>query len=362
MPLIPHAKRHSFKRTNRTIADTPPPAITLTTPPDQATDVVVNPYFSWVASPATEQYIIQVATTPAFTNIVYEAAVRGQTHRYDSSLTRLETDTIYYWRVLSKNSCGQTTSPTNQFHTATTLSVLLVDDDWGGFMSLFSLGQNVDAAYVSAMNHQGTYYDYWDVEAFTGTEPDETALSQYDAIIWFSGDAYNFLGFGQPLAGPNEQSEAALASYLTSGRCLLLSSQEYFYDSGLTPFMETTLGVESIKDDAGATFLTGVSPVFDAIGSFPINGTPVFGIADPDIVRPRATANIGIIKEDQESVAIYRDDNYQTLFLGFDLFDIDPTQRMLIIDTFLQWCRPQKEFTPPSTNLPALYLPLVTNQ
>ncbi len=346
------------------VADTPPPPITLTTPPDQATDVVVNPYFSWTANPVTEQYIVQVATNSAFTDIVYEAAVLGQTHRFDSSLTRLETDTTYYWRVLSKNSCGQTISLTNQFRTADTLSVLLVDDDWGGFMSLPSLGQNVETAYVTAMNHQGTYYEYWNVDPLTGTEPDEAVLSQYDAIIWFSGDAYNFLGIGQPLAGPNEQSEIALASYLENDKCLLLSSQEYFYDRGLTSFMETYLGVESIEDDAGAMTLTGVPLIFDSIGSFSINGTPVFGLADPDIIHPNAVESTAFVREDQEPMAIYRDDTYQTLFLGFDLFDIEHTPRMLIIDTFLEWCRTTEEFTPPSTEPSMLYLhlPMVIKQ
>lgn len=344
------------------IADTPPPPITLTTPPDQAVDVVVNPYFSWTANPGIEQYTVQVATNSTFTNIVYEAAVYGLSHRFDSSLTRLETNTTYYWRVLSENSCGQTTSPTNQFSTADTLSVLLVDDDWGSFMSLLTLGENVETAYLTALNHQGAYYEYWDVEAFIGTEPDEAVLSQYDAIIWFSGDAYNFFGFGQPLAGPNAESETALTSYLENGNCLLLSSQEYFYDRRLTPFMQTFLGVESVEDDAGATLLTGMAPIFDSIGSFPIDGAPVFGFADPDIIHPNATASTAFVREDQEPMAIYRDDTKQTLYLGFDLFDIEHTPRLLIIDAFLDWCPSINEFTPPLTNLPDLYLPIVVKQ
>lgn len=340
------------------VAGTPPPPITLTTPPDQAVDVVVNPFFSWMANPGTEQYTLQVATNATFTNIVYEATVYGYTHRFDSSLTRLEKDTLYYWRVTSQNSCGQSISPVNQFRTSKTLTVLLVDDDWGSILSFFTLGRNVETAYLTALNHQGAYYEYWNVESFNGLEPDEAVLSQYDAIIWFSGDAYRFFGFGQPLAGPNQQSELALAAYLDNGNCLLLSSQDYFYDRGITSFMQTYLGVESAENDAGAMILTG-RPPFEMIGSFPINGTPILGLADPDIIYPNATATTAFVREDQAPMATYRDDIYQTLFLGFDLFDIEPTPRMLVIDRFLDLCRSVKEFAPPPPGLSDLYLPLV---
>ncbi|MCA9923294.1 MAG: S8 family serine peptidase [Anaerolineales bacterium] len=337
------------------VSDALPSPVTLSEPPDQATDVVVNPLFTW-SSPTTEFVTLQVATDAAFTDIVYDTVVQGQSHRYDSLLNNLDRDTHHYWRVLSENSCGQTVSLTQEFHTDDTFSILLVDDDWGMIMSLIGWGQQVETAFVTAMNHQGSYFGYWDVESMGGEEPGLETLSNYDAVIWFSGDTY--FPFGS--AGPNEQSETALTSFLEQDRCLLISSQEYARDSGVSAFMQTYLGVSSAEDDAGATLLTGQPIIFDALGTFPIGGTPELFIADPDIVRPNASAEVAFVREDQAPVAVYRDAGYQTVFLGFDLSDVGQMERMLILDTFLDWCRATEEYRlPQAPNLPDLFLPIV---
>lgn len=342
------------------LADSSPAPITLTSPPDRAFDAVVNPLFEWEATVTGEQaYTVQVATDPSFNAVAYEATTHQKSHQFDSSLTTLQTDTLYYWRVLANNACGETISPAYQFQTADTRPILLVDDDFSGTMSTVGLGKDVAIAYGTALNHQGTYYDFWNTEAML-EEPDFDTLKQYDAVIWFSGDAYNFLGIGNPLAGPSEAGETALASYLDNGRCLLLSSQEYFYDRGeVTPFMSNYLGIDRIEDDAGATSLTGLPPLFDFLGTFAIDGAPRFGLADPDIVYPNETAVAAFAREDGKPIGIYREADYQTLYLGFDLYDVDHMPRMLTIDRFLSWCQTTHEFIPPGGESPTIYLPFI---
>ncbi len=80
-----------------------PPQPALTAPADGATDVDALPIFSWTASPQAETYLIEVATDPAFVDIVLSETANGSNFQPSSPL---DTSTTYFWRVSAANVCG----------------------------------------------------------------------------------------------------------------------------------------------------------------------------------------------------------------------------------------------------------------
>ncbi len=74
----------------------------LLTPMDVSTGQIVNPMFTWNAIPGATNYIIEIATDPAFNNIV----VTGMTATNSYLGIPLSQSTQYFWRVRAENSCG----------------------------------------------------------------------------------------------------------------------------------------------------------------------------------------------------------------------------------------------------------------
>ncbi len=88
------------------VTPNPPPAPILTSPPNNAL-VYGTPVLKWLpvtfpAGTTLDCYLVQVATNPAFTNIVTEACVPGTEYTPPS----LNPATIYYWRVQAHNNLG----------------------------------------------------------------------------------------------------------------------------------------------------------------------------------------------------------------------------------------------------------------
>ncbi len=80
-----------------------PSAPTLTVPADNAVNVAVPTNFGWSAATQSESYTLEVATDSAFTNIVAtQTGISGTT----ASVSGLNTNTEYFWRVRSTNTCG----------------------------------------------------------------------------------------------------------------------------------------------------------------------------------------------------------------------------------------------------------------
>ncbi len=119
-------------------------------------------------------------------------------------------------------------------------TVLLVDDD--------DNTPDVRNFYINALNALGIGFDVFNVGGGSQNGPDAATMAGYDVVIWFSGDNY---GNGSDDAGPNAADEVELATYLDNGGALFLSSQDYHYDRGLTPFMSGYLGVAAVSDDSG---------------------------------------------------------------------------------------------------------------
>jgi subtilisin family serine protease len=233
--------------------DQVPGAADPLTPVNGATGVAVVPTLGWAAAVQAFAYVIQVATDPAMTNLVYSDLV------YDGLTTVLSTplepETQYFWRVQGGNACGDGVwSPISSFTTRSIPPILLVDDD--------DNSPDVRATYTAALDALGTQYDVWDT-GNSDVEPSAAELAAYDTVIWFTGDEFG------GAAGPGGAAEAALASWLDGApTCLLVSGQDYYYDRGLTPFMQSHLGLGSATSDTGQTTVTGAGPVFGGHGPF----------------------------------------------------------------------------------------------
>ena len=301
------------------IDDIVPAQPTNQTPPDLATGVNTVPTFTWTASPQTTGYRLEVATDAGFTSVVYSADVNEPTHTPEVTLESL---TDYFWRVRTSNSCGiGAFSATSSFQTLDVPPILLVDDD--------DNGPDVRADYTATLDALGWTYDIWDT-ANSDTEPSALQLAPYDVVIWFTGDEFG------GVAGPGAAGESALTNWLFNRGCLLISSQDYFFDRGLTTFMQNHLGLASATSDVTQTTITGAGTVFGFLGRY----TTSFPYTNfTDTLIPDATAQTSF-DGSVSSTAIDRDNGlYQTSFWSFGL-EVLPTaqDQQDTLSTFLGWC------------------------
>jgi hypothetical protein len=300
-----------------------PGAVTLVSPGDGEIDVPLMPAFEWTAATQAAAYELQVAADPGFVTVVYSATVEGTSH---TATSNLDPDTFYYWRVRAQNACGVGSySSTFTFRTRAIPPILLVDDD--------DNNPDVRSYYTDALDALALEYDIWDTEN-SDLEPGAGTLSAYSAVIWFTGDEFG------GAAGPGADGEAALASFLDGGKCLFISSQDYHWDRGLTPFMQNYLGVASATDDNGDyTSVTGYGSVFGGMGpytlSYPFNDYS-------DIVSPAVTAELAFDGNNGNDAAVSKDSGvYRTTFWGYPFEAIaDAADRIDLMDTFLTWCSP----------------------
>jgi hypothetical protein len=92
-----------------------PAAPVLTAPANGSTGQSTAPAFTWNAVPGAVTYDIQVATDPAFSNVV--AAATGLTSTSYTPTAALAGDTMVYWRVQGVNYCGNRLSMVAAFRT-----------------------------------------------------------------------------------------------------------------------------------------------------------------------------------------------------------------------------------------------------
>ena len=300
------------------VADLAPLAPGITSPTADAVDVSRRPTLAWTATDQAALYSVEVAVDPAFINVVFSRDTTGTEVIISDPLAPL---TTHYLRVTASNACGLSdASAVVAFTTVEVPDLLLVDDD--------DNSPDVIDAYTAALNALGRDYDLWDTEN-TDDEPNAAALSAYNTVVWFTGDEFG------GAAGPGGGGESALASWLDDSACLLIASQDYFYDRGLTGFMQSHLGVGSASSDVGHDVLTGAGALYGGSGPYTLD----FPYTDyTDSIVPDATAETSFI-EGSVGAGIARDGAlYRTAFWTFGLETIPTADRADVLDTFLSWC------------------------
>lgn len=196
--------------------------------------------------------------------------------------------------------------------------VLLVDDD--------DNAPDVRSAYTAALDSLGYEYDVWDT-GNSDNEPDAATLNQYSAVVWFTGDEFG------GAAGPGSSGEAALAAFLDNGRCLMISGQDYVWDRGVTPFMQSYLGVASATSDVSQTTVTG-SGVYDGLGPYTL-AYPFTNYSDR--LTPDGTAAVGF-SGNAGTAALTKSAAYHTTFWGFPFEALPAAARPVTLAATLAWC------------------------
>jgi V8-like Glu-specific endopeptidase len=292
------------------------PALAL--PADGATGVYPAPSFGWNAVAQAQSYDIQVASDPAFTQLIVEANVALNAY----SGTALAHFTTHYWRVRANSPCGSSDYSTAfSFTTGTTPPILLVDDD--------DNNPDVRSYYTAALDGLSLQYDIWNT-ANSDNEPSPAQLAPYQTIIWFTGDEFG--GF----CGPSAASEAALSQWLDAGGCLFICSQDYRYDRGFTNFMDTRLGVATITNDVSQTSVTGLGSVFTGYGPYTLS-YPFTNFSDRMVADADAELSFN---GNQQGAAVNKDGGtWRTSFWGFPLEAVnDANARRDLIARILDWC------------------------
>ena len=300
------------------IFNTVPGKPTLLTPANRAMGVDLLPTLTWSIAVQGLTYSLQVAKDARFTNIVYSTTTTGTSH---TIITNLEPLTQYFWRIRPRNACGWGTfSAAFRFITRVIPPVLLVDDD--------DNNPDVRTYYTAALDSLGMAFDVWDTNN-TDNEPDAMTLSLYQAVVWFSGSEYG--GF----AGPDTASETALANYLDGGGTLFISSQDYFYDRGLTSFIISYLGVASVQNDVSQTTVIGKGSVYTGLGPYTLS-YPFSNYSDK--VTPAVGAEIGFSGNKGTAGLNKTNGTYYTTYLGFPLEAISSvTDRAAVLSLFFNW-------------------------
>ena len=295
-----------------------PGAVSLISPADGATDVAPVPAFVWTEDAQATGYTLEIAVDPDFNHILHSESTTAISTTLDAALP---VDTALFWRVTAENPCGPGNhSPVYSLHTADAPSILLVDDD--------DNSPDVQGTYTFILDALGVDYDVWDTDGQDANEPAALDMAPYQTVIWFTGD-----GSGTQ-TGPGEDGEAALGEYLNANKCLLLSSQDYYSQRGLTPFMQDYLGAAAVTDDVAQTSVTGTG-VFAGVGPYNLS---YFFANHSDDVTPDGTA-AAAFNGSTGTAAISKEDGYRATFFGFPFEAIPSTvNRLEALSGVLDWC------------------------
>jgi hypothetical protein len=292
-------------------------------PDDGAIDVTTSPILSWEASNGAEYYEYCIDTTAGADCDSSWISTGSNT---SVGLTDLPANTMHYWHVRAHNGHGDTYANENSWWSFTTASgevkLLLVDDD--------DNAPDVRGYYQEALNTVGVLFNVWDTNN-TDTEPSVSQLSSYETVIWFTGGEWG------GAAGPGATGEAALSSWLDTGKCLMLSSQDYLFDRGATSFATNYLGLDSFSNDIGAYTSVSGQSIFAGLGPYSL-AYPFINYSD--ILIPGADAEMAWIGNNENSAALtYTDGSFRTTFFGFPWEAIsDSANRQAALASFLNWC------------------------
>jgi len=312
---------------NLEIFASPPLSSTLTSPENGSVNVSELPTLAWSGVSGFESYLVEIATDDGFVTIEYSATTMATSHHVSQWLDH---DTQFFWRVTAENSCGiGASSSVFEFTVKPSRSLLLIDDDndWPDVVSTYS----------QTLVSLGYGFDLWNTYG-SDNEPSGAHLTDYDAVIWFTGAAYG------PYTGPSDESETDIQGWLNDGKCYLISSQAYYANRGITGFMTTTLGVNSISNNAGVTVITGTGSVFGELGTNILNYS---FLNESDVITPDGTAAVAFFSNIGSAAVTKDNGTSKSTYWGFP-FEALPTKsaRMDAMNTFLEWCGFNRTFFP----------------
>ncbi len=92
----------SSTQLNLTVQSAMPSAPVLTAPANASGNVGTRPTFTWNASTQAVDYVLQIATDAAFSNIISQTITTATTVTLSSDLP---TNTQFFWRVSARNAC-----------------------------------------------------------------------------------------------------------------------------------------------------------------------------------------------------------------------------------------------------------------
>ncbi|HIN82937.1 MAG TPA: M6 family metalloprotease domain-containing protein [Chromatiales bacterium] len=203
--------------------------------------------------------------------------------------------------------------------------VLLIDDDDDAPDTL--------GDYTTSLTNLGRSYSVWDV-AMQGAGPDAATLAGYKSAIWFTGADTG----GN--AGPNTLDETELSTYLDAGGCVVVSSQDYHLDRGLTPFMTDYLGVAAVLESGLQATLNGVDQVFSALPG-PYALTYAFSNASDTLVAD-ASAKTAFVGNMGVAAVMDATPVYRTTYLGFPFSALATLDRDATMTEFMHLCNAQE--------------------
>jgi len=76
----------------------------LLEPANQAEVLMLQPDLDWGNSPSADEYDLQVANDANFTDLIVDITLNSTSYSFSNSL---DVGSTYYWRVVSKNPCGE---------------------------------------------------------------------------------------------------------------------------------------------------------------------------------------------------------------------------------------------------------------
>jgi hypothetical protein len=94
------------------------------TPANGATDVILQPTFTWEPVPGSTSYFIEIATDANFTNVINSATLTGTSY---TPSTALSDGSVFFWRVTANNLCGDS-APSATFVFVTTVLNLVCNN------------------------------------------------------------------------------------------------------------------------------------------------------------------------------------------------------------------------------------------
>ena len=290
----------------------------LLEPFDGETEIPISPAFSWEDDDSVVSWRLQVSTTPSDSGVMYDAS---DIYEAEHSLPMiLEANTPFFWRVRASNNCGESAwANWWTFITTDAMMVLLVDDD--------DNLPDVRSDYTDMLDAAGLLYEIFDTNN-SNNEPTIQDLQGSPLVIWFTGDEWG--GF----SGPGSAGETALASYIDFGGYLLLSSQDYLYDNGLTAFGQNYLGIASFTSDVNQSSVTGEN-MFENVGSVNLS-YPFTNYSDE--ISPSQEAALAF-SGNQGDAGIQLDGEHGggAVFLGFPIEAMSTSAQQLLILDIVEW-------------------------